>query len=102
MLKHTDEGNKYIGSVKVGAKGQVVIPKEIRDMFNIKPGDNLLFLADSNNGIAIERSSVFAKIADAILSGNARDIYPDKSEKDSLNFAKKIKEITSDSRGEDI
>ena len=38
--------DKYMGSVKVGPKGQIVIPKEARDMFEIQPGDTLLLLAD--------------------------------------------------------
>lgn len=37
----------------VGTKGQIVIPKEARDMFNIKPGDTLLILGDVNHGLAI-------------------------------------------------
>lgn len=37
----------------VGTKGQIVIPKEARDMFGIKPGDTLLILGDANRGLAI-------------------------------------------------
>lgn len=46
---------KYMGSVKVGPKGQIVIPKEARELFGIEPGDTLLLLADVNQGIAIQR-----------------------------------------------
>ena len=42
---------KYAWTVKVGEKGQFVIPKEARDIFNIKPGDTLIVLADINKGI---------------------------------------------------
>jgi len=84
---------KCMHSVKVGPKGQIVIPKEIRDMFAITPGTTLLMLADSEKGIAIERLGVFSKIADAIFNGRAKEIYPDKTEEDSLQFAKKIEEI---------
>ena len=45
--------DKFISSVKVGEKGQIVIPKEVREMFNIEPGDMLLLLADKERGIAI-------------------------------------------------
>lgn len=45
--------NKFMSSVKVGEKGQIVIPKEVREMFNIEPGDMLLLLADKERGIAI-------------------------------------------------
>ena len=45
---------KYIfGTAKVGEKGQIVIPKEVREMFEIEPGDNLMLLADQERGIAI-------------------------------------------------
>lgn len=44
---------KYISMVKVGEKGQIVIPKGARDLFSIQPGDNLLLLADEEKGIAL-------------------------------------------------
>jgi AbrB family looped-hinge helix DNA binding protein len=99
MSKKTSE-DKYMGSVKVGPKGQIVIPKEVRDMFDISPGDTLILLADAQKGIAIERYEIFSKIADAIFAGKAQEIYPLESEEDSLIFAKEIKKI-SKSEGED-
>lgn len=44
---------KHISTVKVGDKGQIVIPKGARDLFNIQPGDTLLLLADLEQGIAL-------------------------------------------------
>ncbi|HQO70501.1 MAG TPA: AbrB/MazE/SpoVT family DNA-binding domain-containing protein [Clostridia bacterium] len=87
---------RYMGSVKVGPKGQIVIPKEVRDMFSIKTGDTLVLLADAQKGIAIERMSFLHGIADAILEGRSKDIYPEHSEADSLSFAKGIKEISKE------
>ncbi|HRX91259.1 MAG TPA: AbrB/MazE/SpoVT family DNA-binding domain-containing protein [Candidatus Izemoplasmatales bacterium] len=84
---------KCIGAVRVGPKGQVVIPKEIRDMFGIKPGDSLVILADKEKGIAIERMNVFNKIADAIFAGKSQEIYPDVSEEDAMSFARGIKSL---------
>ena len=45
---------KYMTTVKIGEKGQIVIPKEVRDMFGLKAGDNLLLMADKGQGIAIQ------------------------------------------------
>ena len=45
---------KYLASVKLGPKGQIVVPKEVREMFGIRPGDTLLLLADVNRGIALQ------------------------------------------------
>ena len=53
---NTPEG-KYAWSVTVGTKGQIVIPKEARDMFNINPGDTILLLGDKKRGIAIPPKS---------------------------------------------
>lgn len=56
---------QHIGVAKVGEKGQIVIPKEVRDMFGILPGDTLLVLADVSRGIAIVKSDAIAPVADA-------------------------------------
>ncbi len=45
--------DKFLSTVKVGEKGQIVIPKEVRDMFEIEPGDSLMLMADKDRGIAI-------------------------------------------------
>lgn len=44
---------KYAWTVKVGEKGQFVIPKEARDIFDIHPGDTLIVLGDVERGLAI-------------------------------------------------
>lgn len=90
-----------MGSVKVGPKGQVVIPKEVRDMFDIEPGDSLMLLADSKKGIAIERMNFFNKIADEIFSGKGQNLSPDKNEEDNLIFAKEVKRIVEKDKEED-
>lgn len=61
--------NKICGICKVGEKGQVVIPKSIRDMFNILPGDSLVVLADKDRGIAIIKADVFDNLTDLTLEG---------------------------------
>ena len=44
---------KYAWMVKIGEKGQFVIPKEAREMFDLKPGYEILVLGDENQGLAI-------------------------------------------------
>ena len=44
---------KYAWMVKIGEKGQFVIPKEAREMFDFQPGDEILVLGDAQRGIAI-------------------------------------------------
>ena len=51
--------DKLAVSAKVGEKGQIVIPKEMREMFSIKPGDTIILLADEKRGIAIPPKSTF-------------------------------------------
>ena len=89
-----NDNSKYMSSVKVGPKGQIVIPKEARDMFGIKPGDTLILLADFQRGIAIERMDVVDKIADVILRGKGKETDPDGSEEGSLTFAAEVKKIS--------
>ena len=50
---------KYGWTVTVGTKGQIVIPKEAREVFGIQPGDHLLILADVNQGMAIPPKESF-------------------------------------------
>ena len=60
---------KYIfGVVKVGERGQIVIPKEAREQYNIKPGDSLMMLGDEK-GIAILKTEVFQGIIDQAMGG---------------------------------
>ena len=47
------KGKYMFGMVKVGDKGQIVIPVKARKIFNIKPGDNLVLLGDEYAGLAI-------------------------------------------------
>jgi AbrB family looped-hinge helix DNA binding protein len=60
--------DKYYNMVKVGEKGQIVIPKEMRDLLDIKSGDTLMILADKERGIAIPRKDEMEKILEGIMS----------------------------------
>ncbi|MBQ6398099.1 MAG: AbrB/MazE/SpoVT family DNA-binding domain-containing protein [Oscillospiraceae bacterium] len=57
---------KLAASAKVGEKGQIVIPKEMRDMFSIRPGDTIILLADDKRGIAIPPKSMFNAFIDKV------------------------------------
>ena len=66
MKKKGPEG-KFMATVKVGPKGQIVIPKEVREMFGIESGDSLVLLADVQRGIALNRMSVLGGLVEKIL-----------------------------------
>lgn len=60
---------KYAWTVTVGTKGQIVIPKEARELFGIKPGDNLILLGDVKQGIAIPPVKSFETLFEQIFGG---------------------------------
>lgn len=62
--------NKYAWTATVGQKGQIVIPKEAREMFDIKPGDTLILLGDRQLGIAIPPKHTFDSLFQHIFRGN--------------------------------
>ena len=57
---------KFMATVKVGEKGQIVIPKGAREMFGIKPGDTLVLLADIDRGIALVENRGLLEFAQSI------------------------------------
>ncbi len=61
--------DKFVGISKVGEKGQIVIPKEARDMFGIKPGDSIVVLCDREKGIALVKSDIIEDMAGGIIGG---------------------------------
>lgn len=65
-MKHPK--GKYAWSATVGAKGQIVIPKEARELFGIEPGDTLILLADVKRGIAIPPKGSFDGLINTIFS----------------------------------
>ena len=60
---------KYAGIARVGEKGQIVIPKGVRELFDIRPGDTLLVLADKKQGIVITKDDMLFHQFDAIIKG---------------------------------
>ena len=67
------KGKYLFGICKVGEKGQIVIPKEARTVFDIKSGDSLIMLGDVKKGLAIVKAEVFSALAGDIISGDKND-----------------------------
>ena len=64
---------KYAWTATVGEKGQIVIPKQARELFGIKPGDTLLLLGDKKRGIAIPPQSQFTRFAEAVFEEGSEE-----------------------------
>lgn len=59
--------DRFVGIAKVGEKGQIVIPKQARDMFKINPGDTVVVLCDKKKGMAILKSEALEDTIDKIM-----------------------------------
>ncbi len=55
------------GTAKVGDRGQIVIPKDARSFYGIKPGDTLLVLGDDKNGMILTKPELLHDLAARIL-----------------------------------
>ena len=70
------KGHYIFGTVKVGERGQLIIPKEAREKFDIKAGDTLIVLGDERWGIAVTKSDVlqrYAAVVFAKIAGDEKD-----------------------------
>ena len=65
--------DKFIWTAKVGDKGQIVIPKEARDVFDIKPGDSLILFGNIKRGIAIAKYDNYVKFVDEIFDAKNKE-----------------------------
>jgi AbrB family looped-hinge helix DNA binding protein len=63
------KGKHIFGTVKVGERGQIVIPKEAREIFGIEPGDQVLLVGDESKGIAIVKADLMKNFALKVLEG---------------------------------
>ena len=62
------------GTAKVGDRGQIVIPKEAREMFNIRPGDTLLILGEEEKGLIVSRPELLRELADQIFDSGKSEV----------------------------
>ena len=65
---------KYAWMATVGEKGQIVIPKQARDLFDIKPGDSLLILGDDERGLAIPNKGMLAELNARVFADDGEEV----------------------------
>ena len=65
---HEKDGKYIFGVVKVGDKGQIVIPRDARRQYDIKSGDALLMLGDQN-GMALVKTQIFEDLVGQVMEG---------------------------------
>ncbi|MBQ6283085.1 MAG: AbrB/MazE/SpoVT family DNA-binding domain-containing protein [Bacilli bacterium] len=65
--------DKFVGIAKVGEKGQIVIPKEARDMFDIKSGDSVIVLCDKEKGIALLKANAIEDLSEKVFSNGDKN-----------------------------
>lgn len=62
------KNRRVFGTARVGDRGQIVIPKEARELFGIKPGDTLLIVGEEDTGLIVSRPEVLSDFASQILN----------------------------------
>ncbi len=77
MKKMKNGGRYFMASVRIGPKGQIVIPKEARELFGLEPGDALVLLADRKRGIALQTVDTLEPVVRKIF-----DTLPEREEAD--------------------
>ncbi|MBO4997790.1 MAG: helix-turn-helix domain-containing protein [Lachnospira sp.] len=63
------KGKHIFGNTTIGERGQIVIPKKARDIFNLHPGDNLIVLGDEEQGLALIKEENLLELINHIKSG---------------------------------
>ena len=67
QFSEKENARRVFGTAKVGERGQIVIPKEARELFNIHPGDTLLILGEAQTGLIVSKPEVLQSLASELL-----------------------------------
>lgn len=70
---------KFISTVTIGEKGQIVIPKAAREMFGLEPEDTIVLLADKKRGIALVQNDRMMNIAESVM----KETFPDSNDEEN-------------------
>ena len=70
---------KFISTVTIGEKGQIVIPKAAREMFDLEPGDTIVLLADKKRGIALVQNDRMMSHAESVM----KETFPDSNDEEN-------------------
>ncbi|MHA1726932.1 MAG: AbrB/MazE/SpoVT family DNA-binding domain-containing protein [Promethearchaeota archaeon] len=65
--KHPKHGKYFFGTVKVGKRGQIVIPITARKIFKILPGDQILVFGDTKKGLGLVKASFLSKLIPKVM-----------------------------------
>lgn len=68
-----NEQDKFKWTTKLTSKGQIVLPKQAREVFDLKEGDTLILLGDKQRGIAIAKYDDYLKFAEEIFKAKNGD-----------------------------
>lgn len=68
-------GKHIWGTVTIGTKGQIVIPKTARDVFNLKDGDRVVVLGDEKEGIALVKAEIFEEKMQEALKSSQQALF---------------------------
>ena len=66
------KNRRVFGTARVGDRGQIVIPKEARELFNINPGDTLLIIGEESKGLIVSRPELLRDLADDIFESDRK------------------------------
>ena len=70
---------RFISTVTIGEKGQIVIPKAARKMFGLEPGDTIVLLADKKRGIALVQNDRMMSVAESVM----KETFPDSNDEEN-------------------